>query len=171
MATVKNTIYRDGELDRRHGLDLLDFGARLYDPARVAFTTVDPLSEKTPGLSPYTFCAANPIRNIDPTGRKIKLANTSSGSFKNNFALAVNHLHKHNRAGMLCEIEKRVITGSEQKTGRALKEIGEGEVTRMNHYGQGYKTIGPTTTERDYSDHSLDLINEIIVTPSHNFDN
>ena len=60
--------YSAKELDRQHALDLLDFGARLYDPARVAFTTVDPLAEKTPGLSPYTFCAANPVRNIDPTG-------------------------------------------------------------------------------------------------------
>ena len=50
MEIAKDTIYRDGELDRRHGLDLLDFGARLYDPARLAYTTVDPLAEKTPSL-------------------------------------------------------------------------------------------------------------------------
>ncbi len=31
MEIAKDTIYHDGELDRRHGLDLLDFGARLYD--------------------------------------------------------------------------------------------------------------------------------------------
>lgn len=43
--------------------------------------------------------------------------------------------------------EKRVITGSEQKTAKALGEIKEGEVTRTNHKGTQIKTIAPTSTK------------------------
>ena len=43
--------------------------------------------------------------------------------------------------------EKRVITGSEQETARALGEIDPDEVTRTDHYGTLYMTTGPTSTE------------------------
>ena len=33
------------------------------------FTTMDPLAEKKPWLSPYHYCSNNPINKIDPDGR------------------------------------------------------------------------------------------------------
>ena len=50
------------------GLNLYDFGARMHDPAAMRFYTPDPLMEQYPSLSPYTYCAANPMKYIDPTG-------------------------------------------------------------------------------------------------------
>ena len=55
-------------LDRKHGLDLYDYGARLYDPAAAFWTSPDPLCEKYYNISPYAFCNDNPVRFIDPTG-------------------------------------------------------------------------------------------------------
>ena len=55
-------------LDRKHGLDLYDYGARLYDPAAAFWTSPDPLCEKYYNSSPYAFCNNNPVRFIDPTG-------------------------------------------------------------------------------------------------------
>ena len=46
----------------------LDYGARRYDPALGIFRSVDPLAEKYFGYSPYSYCANNPMRYIDPTG-------------------------------------------------------------------------------------------------------
>lgn len=43
--------------------------------------------------------------------------------------------------------EKRVITGSEQKTAKKLGEIKEGQVTRKDHGGTPIETKGPTSTE------------------------
>ncbi|PWL80839.1 MAG: hypothetical protein DBY24_05540 [Prevotellaceae bacterium] len=59
-------------LDRKHGLDLYDYGARLYDPAAAFWTSPDPLCEKYYNISPYAFCNDNPVTFIDPDGRKWK---------------------------------------------------------------------------------------------------
>ena len=66
--------YNGKELDRVHGLDWYDYGARRYDPAFVQFTQMDPLCEQYPHLSPYAYCAGNPVRYVDPDGRKIDLS-------------------------------------------------------------------------------------------------
>jgi RHS repeat-associated protein len=66
--------YNCKELDRVHGLDWYDYGARMYDPAFCQFTQMDPLCEQYPHLSPYAYCAGNPVRYVDPDGRKINLS-------------------------------------------------------------------------------------------------
>lgn len=43
------------------------------DPVSFALT-IDPLAEKYPSLSPYSFCANNPIVFVDPSGNDILLA-------------------------------------------------------------------------------------------------
>ena len=47
---------------------MLDFGARFYDPRIARWNTQDPLAEKYFSLSPYNYCAGNPITLVDPTG-------------------------------------------------------------------------------------------------------
>jgi RHS repeat-associated protein len=49
------------------------FGARYYDSGLSVWLSVDPLSDKYPTLSPYTYCANNPIMMVDPDGRKISI--------------------------------------------------------------------------------------------------
>ena len=57
------------ELDKLNSLNMYDFGARLYDVAGVPmWTSVDPLCGKYYYISPYTYCAGNPINMIDPDG-------------------------------------------------------------------------------------------------------
>lgn len=60
--------YNGKELDRTHGLDWYDYGARNYDATLCQFTAIDPLCEKYYHISPYAYCGNNPIRFIDPTG-------------------------------------------------------------------------------------------------------
>ena len=61
--------YNGKELDRTHGLDWYDYGARNYDAFLPIFTSLDPLCEKYYHISPYVYCANNPMRFIDPDGR------------------------------------------------------------------------------------------------------
>jgi RHS repeat-associated protein len=49
-------------------LNLLDFGARMYDPDLGRWFVGDPLVEIRPWESQYLYAGGNPIRNIDPTG-------------------------------------------------------------------------------------------------------
>ena len=56
--------------------------------------------------------------------------------------------------------EKRVTTGSEQKTARALGEITKDEVTRTDHRGFPYNTISPISTDEDFG-----IEFEIIINP------
>lgn len=47
------------------------FGARYYDSDLSGlFLSVDPMSDKYPGISPYAYCAWNPVKLIDPDGRE-----------------------------------------------------------------------------------------------------
>ena len=51
-----------------HGYDTYDYVARGMYPAIMSFMTPDPLAEKYYSISPYAYCANNPIKFIDPTG-------------------------------------------------------------------------------------------------------
>ena len=46
-----------------------DFGARQYSPALRRWLAPDPLSEKYYGISPYAYCAGDPVNLVDPDGR------------------------------------------------------------------------------------------------------
>ena len=74
--------YNGKEFDRVHGLDWYDYGARRYDPSYSLFTQMDPLAEQYPHLSPYAYCAGNPVRYVDPDGRKIVLKSLSDEESK-----------------------------------------------------------------------------------------
>ena len=50
------------------GSPYLDFGARLYDPRTAAWLSQDPLSEKYYSISPYAYCAGNPVNLVDHDG-------------------------------------------------------------------------------------------------------
>jgi RHS repeat-associated protein len=64
------------------GLDLYDFGARRYDPSTGKWISQDPLSEKYYAHSPYLFCAANPVRFVDPRGRSTQVRRLDDGRFE-----------------------------------------------------------------------------------------
>ena len=53
------------------GINLIDYGARFYDPILTRWTTQDPLAEKYASTSPYVYCMGNPVRLVDPNGMKI----------------------------------------------------------------------------------------------------
>ena len=93
-AAFQRWLFGGKELDRISGLDLYDFEARAYDPALARFTSHDAFEEKYYPLSPYLYCAANPLRLIDPDGNKIVFDSSCSEEFINAFNEAWNTLKK-----------------------------------------------------------------------------
>ena len=56
------------EFGERTGL--YDFSARYLEPSMGRFTTIDPLAEKYPSISPYVYCAGDPVNRVDRDGRE-----------------------------------------------------------------------------------------------------
>ena len=66
--SIQRYKYNGKELDRKFDLDMLDYGARHYDPALGRWFTVDPMAEKYLSFSPYVYVGNNPVNRVDPTG-------------------------------------------------------------------------------------------------------
>ena len=60
--------YIGKELDRTHGLDWYDHGARHYDPVTGRWDVMDALAEKYYPWSPYVSCGDDPVNTVDPNG-------------------------------------------------------------------------------------------------------
>jgi len=68
------------------------FGARYYDAGLSVWLSVDPMADKYPSLSPYQYCALNPIIIIDPRGDTIRLAAGQREEFINAYNNAIDAL-------------------------------------------------------------------------------
>gem|GEM_PF-5469338 len=85
----------------RHGINEHDFEARRQMPQLGQFSTQDPLKWDNPDVSPYLYCAANPIRFIDPTGCYITLAPNSTAKFYQDSRNAADYLIKHDSSDLI----------------------------------------------------------------------
>jgi RHS repeat-associated protein len=83
MALTRNTYQRNStwnapytfsgkEKDAETGYGY--FGARYYDSGLSIWLSVDPMSDKYPSMSPYNYCANNPVILVDPDGREFSIA-------------------------------------------------------------------------------------------------
>jgi RHS repeat-associated protein len=63
MPYLFNAKERDDETG------LYYFGARYYNPRMGLWLGVDPLVDKYPGVSPYSYCLGNPVKMVDRDGR------------------------------------------------------------------------------------------------------
>ncbi|MGN6417920.1 MAG: DUF6443 domain-containing protein [Pseudobacter sp.] len=97
---LQNNEFNDGS-----GLDIYDFGARMYDHKTGRFMMIDPEAESYKKWSPYNYVMNNPIKHIDPDGREVTVAHDASDEFKAAFAQAVEFL-KSKGAGELYTLLK-----------------------------------------------------------------
>ena len=80
-ASLQSYKYNGKELDRMHGLDTYDYGARQYDPILGRWERVDPLCEKYYSVSPYAYCHNNPVMYVDPNGKDDYRFDSKTGTF------------------------------------------------------------------------------------------
>ena len=59
------------------------FGARYMDHELMTmWLSVDPMADKYPSISPYAYCAWNPVKLVDPDGREVSPVFSSTGNFR-----------------------------------------------------------------------------------------
>ena len=68
------------------------FGARYYDSDLSGlFLSIDPMADKYPSISPYAYCAWDPVKLVDPDGREIDISALEKKNKKGEY------VHKHLR--------------------------------------------------------------------------
>ena len=69
FLSAENYTFSAKEKDPETGLSY--FGSRYYSSDLSIWLSVDPMASKYPSLSPYVYCANNPIKLVDPNGEEI----------------------------------------------------------------------------------------------------
>jgi RHS repeat-associated protein len=73
--------YNGKEFQDELGLNVYDYGGRIYDPAVPRFWQIDPMADYREWLSPYNYVQNNPVIRIDPDGMLDDIViNGSNGS-------------------------------------------------------------------------------------------
>ena len=69
------------ELDEETGYGY--FGARYMDhELMTGWLSVDPMTDKYPSISPYAYCAWNPVKLVDPNGKEIWIVGDDGNRYK-----------------------------------------------------------------------------------------
>ena len=74
------------EKDSETGLSY--FGSRYYNSDLSVWLSVDPMASKYPSLSPYTYCADNPVKLVDPDGERFRLIGRKTNIAFRNYLLS-----------------------------------------------------------------------------------
>ena len=103
---TNSTEYRFSgkELQNISDYEIYDFGARQYFPKYAIWSSVDPLSETYYPITPYAYCANNPIKYIDPDGRKLLFASGVSEQFKSKFEKTIKFMNEHKTSGDIAKL-------------------------------------------------------------------
>ena len=65
------TVFNAKEKDYETGFHY--YGSRYYSSELSIWNSTDPMADKYPSLTPYNYCANNPVKLIDPNGEDIEI--------------------------------------------------------------------------------------------------
>lgn len=134
---VQSRKYGAKELDRENGLDWYDSQARMLMSDIGRTTTLDPLAEKYYSISPYAWCAGNPVKFVDPEGEKVIVEQEYQEQFKDAmFAIFGNfsHLFSFNGNELSLPTDKQPKGKKQKKLYNALKQITSSDVITNIYY-------------------------------------
>ena len=77
-STFYNACHTFSAKERDTETGLSYFGARYYSSDLSIWLSVDPQASKYPSLSPYVYCANNPVKLVDPNGEEIVITTSKN---------------------------------------------------------------------------------------------
>ena len=92
------------------------FGARYYDSDLSGlFLSVDPMADKYQSISPYAYCAWNPLKLVDPDGREVGDYYTTNGTWlgsdgkKDDLAYTATSVQKNSQGFVISAENKELL--------------------------------------------------------------
>ncbi len=115
LSGNNNYLYCGKEFQSFFDLPFYDSGARFQRNDGI-FLSIDPLAEKYYGISPYAYCAGNPVNRVDPDGRDDWTINPSG---------KVVWLQENNKSILYAVDSKGISTGEKivLSSDRSLKDL------------------------------------------------
>ena len=146
--------YNGKELDRMHGLDWYDYGARHYDAALGRWMCMDPLTEKYYDVIPYVYCHNNSVNRMDPDG-KADIKKDDSQPYKVTIRNGIIYNEKGHVIGekplQLTFPEFDVLVGGRLFYKSVIRSIKRVVINKIEIYK--YKVKGES---RQYGDHAIE---------------
>ena len=173
--------YNGKELDKMHGLNTYDYGARQYNPVTARWDRMDPLCEKYYGVSPYVYCKGNPMKFIDISGKRpgdfflsMDMAAFDFGLIYNNNSIIKNReyassifvIYKDGQKGYTYTVPSKGTMGS---SNASLPPLGIEPVAWIHTHGAAVDEDGISHnynrfTGDDFNMTAEELRNETIIT-------
>ncbi len=147
--------------------------ARHYHPTLSIWLSVDPMSDKYPGVSPYTYCGNNPVRLVDPDGREINPVFNWYGDFlgyddAGKGGIPIIMEGSHFSPGMS---HQQAMDNMKHDINRGLGLTEEGKSKIINFYLEHSASPGRTSTAASFWDNISDVLNRVDIACRGHADN
>jgi RHS repeat-associated protein len=153
---VLDYMFNAKEVDSESGMYY--YSARYYNPP--TFISRDPLFEKYPFMAPYAYCANNPVKLVDPDGKKIRFPKGTSREFKEQAIATANYMTLKGMGGNLQKViqAKQIVYIAElKKEDKAGPRFDPQTMTLYWSPTIGLETTnGVTLSPLTVADHELD---------------